>query len=241
MKKITIAITLVLLGVMISTASASAASVFQFSPTSVNTNPGKTFTLKITLDPQGVKNYTSKMEIDFPANILKVNSFTFGGSWLPLSVSGYDLVDNTNGIMIKSAGYPGGVLNPITFGTISFTTKKEGNGTIIITGNSLVLNAANQNVLSNVPVQTSVVVKAVAVTPETPTIPTEEVTPEETTLQPEETTPVAQVTPEDNLPTNVGIAGLLGSRRADFFWVLLALAIIGCIVYVIYRLKGKKK
>lgn len=243
MKKITIAITLVLLGVMVSTTYASAASVFQFSSVSVDTNLGKTFILKVTLDPQGVKNYTSKMEIDFPANILKLNSFTFGGSWVPLSVSGYDLIDNTNGTLIKTAGYPGGVLNPVIFGTISFTAKKEGSGTIKITGNSLVLGATGQNILSSAPVQTPVVIKTAAVTPATPTTPAEEVIPEQTTPQPEETTPIVQVTPENNLPANVGIAGLLptGSRWANVLWVLLVLVIIACVVYVIYRLKGKKK
>lgn len=175
MKKFTVSIILILLGMMVSTTYASAASVLQFSPTSVDTNPGKTFTLKITLDPHGVKNYTSKMEVHFPADILKMNSFTFGDGWLPLSVSGYDLVDNTKGILIKSAGYPGGVLNPITFGTISFTAKKEGSGTITLAGNSLVLNATNQDVLSNSPMQEQVTIKAVQTT--TPTSTPETVNP----------------------------------------------------------------
>jgi hypothetical protein len=243
MKKITIAIILGLLGVIISTASASAASSFQFSPASFNTNPGKTFTLTITLDPQGVKNYTAKAEISFPADLLGANSFTFGSNWMAIAQTGYDLTDNGSGILIKTAGYPGGASNPVTFGTISFTTKKEGSGTITITGNSFALDATNQNVLSNISVQSAVVVKKAAVTPITPTT---SVAPEVTTTpQPGASvaTPVAQTTPENNIPVNVGAASVAttGSKWANFLWIVLIIAIIACVVYVIYRLKGKKK
>lgn len=225
MKKITIAITLGLLGIMISTASASAASSFQFSPTSVDTNPGKTFTLKVTLDPQGVKNYTSKLEIDFPADILKVNSFTFGDGWLPLSMSGYDLIDNTNGIMIKSAGYPGGISSPVTFGTVSFTTKKEGSGTITITGNSLVFNAASQNVLSSTLVRVSVIVKTAVATPTTPTTPSGQEVQEEEIIQ--KTEEIATQEQKETTPENPFLARLDAVfQKIANIWLLLVMVII---------------
>ncbi len=246
MKKITIAIVLVLLGVMVSTTYASAVSVFQFSPANVNTNPGKTFTLKVTLDPQGIKNYTSKMEIDFPANILKVNSFTFGSNWTAVSQTGYDLTDNNNGILIKTAGYPGGISSPVTFGTISFTTKKEGSGVITVIGNSFVLGAAGQNILSSNPMQASVVVKAAAITPTTPTTsttPAEEATPIETATpqQTEESVAAPSIPAETALQagllTTVMNVLSLGTGETWLSVVLLVLIVIIAVFGILWFAK----
>lgn len=245
MKKLTISIILILLGVMVSTAYASAASVLQFSPISVSTNPGKTFTLTVTLDPYGVKNYTSKMEIDFPADILKVNSFTFGDGWLPLSVSGYDLVDNTNGTLIKSAGYPGGVLNPITFGTISFTAKKEGNGKITLTGNSFVLNATSQNILSSSPMQEQVVIKAVQTTiPKTTPKTNQQVITPAPTSNPETVTPtpIFDINAKPVLPVKQSVIPLIISIVAEILFILLVVFIARWIwIFVVERRRRKKE
>ncbi|MDP3901114.1 MAG: cohesin domain-containing protein [bacterium] len=190
MKKYLLTILLGAFGVMAIAAPALAATSVSFTPVNVSVRQGQTFTLTIGVNPQGVKNYTAKTELHYPADLLEVKSFTFAPSWMPLAQSGYDLTDNTNGVFIKTAGHPGGISSAATFGTVSFLAKKSGNGTITLnSGNSLALDANNQNVLSTAPVQASVLVSAVSV-------PAEEQT-EEQAPQIQEQEPGAEETAEE--------------------------------------------
>ena len=168
-------------------APALAATSVSFTPVNVSVKQGQTFTLTIGINPQGVKNYTAKTELHYPAGLLEVKSFTFAPSWMPLAQPGYDLTDNTNGVLIKTAGYPGGLSSATTFGTVSFLAKKSGNGTIALNSNSFALDANNQNVIGSATVQTAVAISAPAPTSPTPT------TPKTPTTQ---TTPVVEPTEE---------------------------------------------
>ena len=166
---------------MVLTTPVLAATTVSLTPTNTNVVEGRNFVLTVKIDPQGLKNYTAKMELTYPADLLRVNSFTFGTSWMPVSQPGYDLIDNTNGVLIKTGGYPGGIASQATFGTVSFFAKKTGSGIIKLGGNSLALDATNQNLLSTVGVQTSFNITAVPVS-----APTEEVITEEEAETPAE-------------------------------------------------------
>ena len=139
---------------------ASASTIISFTPVSVSARQGQAFTIAIGVNPQGVKNYTVKLELDYPADLLEVGSFVFAGTWMPLSQSGYDLIDNTNGVLIKTAGYPGGLSSATTFGTVSFYAKKSGSGIINLDSSSFALDANNQNVLASSSVQTAVAISS---------------------------------------------------------------------------------
>jgi len=238
---------------------ALAATTVSFSPASVSVNPGQSFNLTINVDPQAVKNYTAKIELHFPADLLEVTSFNFDGSgWMAWNQPGYDLTDNTNGILIKTAGYPGGFNSPATFGTVSFSAKKAGSGTIQTGSNCLTLDANNQNVFSGT-VQTNVTIALVPTPPPAtptprpsptqisprptvrPTIsspsptPTLTPTPTETpTLQPSPTeTPLAQApVPSKSLFAGIGNLITWGTGSA-FLGIIAVLVIILIVVYII--------
>lgn len=265
-KKNIILFSLALFGIMAFFPNVSHASVLKFSSTTVNYSPGQTFFFNVTLDPQGVANYTSKIEINFPADLMKVNSFTFGDNWTPISLSGYDLIDNTNGVLIKTAGYPGGVTTPLSFGTISFTTLKEGTGAITVNSNSSILGASGQNLLTGTAEQASVTVKTLAQSPtsdSTTTTTTKKVTkpvvkttpitekitttsPVETTT-PQQTTTVAANSATTNSPT--ASAGLLNgfmnyiSSGGAVIWLLVAVLFIAAIyaLYTVFRPAKKER
>ena len=148
-----IILSVVSLGLMAAVASAATIS---FTPINVSVRQGQTFTLSISVNPQGVKNYTAKVELQYPANLLEVRSFNFGNNWMALSQPGYDLTDNIGGKLIKTAGYPGGVSSTDVFGTATFYAKQSGNGVIKSGSSSLVLDANNQNVLAVAVLQTAV-------------------------------------------------------------------------------------
>lgn len=181
------ALTIILgvLGIMVLATPVLAATTLSLTPTSIETTKEENFPLKVILNPQGIKNYTAKVELEYPAELLEVKSFILANDWTGLSQPGYDLVDNTNGLLIKTAGYPGGFSELVTFGTALFTAKKTGKGVIKVGDNSLVLDTTNQNVLAGPRAQTSIVVR----TPAPPPAPEEEVIPlpeEEIVPPPEE-------------------------------------------------------
>ena len=167
-KKILFTISLTALGIAVLAVSAMAATTVSFSPASVNVVSGKSFNVVVAVNPQGVSNYTEKIELTFPADILEVKSFSFGNSWMALSQTGYNLIDNTNGILVKTAGYPGGLSSSATFGTVSFYAKKAGSGTIKLGSGSLALDAINQNVLSGAPSVSVAITAPVSVPAEKP-------------------------------------------------------------------------
>src|SRR5205823_1611911 len=75
---------------------------------------------------------------------------TFASGWTALSQPGYDVVNNTTGSLIKTAGHPGGITTGTILGTITFKAKATGSATIKATTDSLLLDKTNKNLLSGV-------------------------------------------------------------------------------------------
>lgn len=252
MKKLIFTITII--STLVLAIPASAATTLSLTPGNISVKQEQTFTVTVALNPQGAKNYTAKVELKFPANLMEVKTFTFGNNWLALSQSGYNLVDNTNGILIKSAGYAGGVSSPITFGTVSFLAKKSGSGVIEVGNSSLVLDASSQDVLSDAAVKASVVIapKIVAQVP----IPTPKASPSPVVLEgtptptpspepgieengtTEQETP--QPTPEPTLFATIGTIISLGTNNL-FVGILVVVAVLLAIYFIQRARKQKRK
>lgn len=154
-------ILLVILGAVVLASPALAVTIVSLSPASINVGSGQNFNVSITVNPQGVSNYVEKVELKYPADILEVKSFTLGNAWMALTQPGYDLIDNTNGVLLKSAGYPSGFSSATTFGTVSFYAKKAGNGKITVGNNSLAFEVNSQSSLSGSPVLFTITVPTV--------------------------------------------------------------------------------
>jgi len=246
MKKILLTISLTVVGAMVLAAPALAATTFSFSPASINVVSGKSFNVAIVVNPQGVNNYTEKIELNYPADILEVKSFSFGSNWMALSQTGYDLIDNTNGTLIKTAGYPAGLSSSATFGTVSFYAKKAGSGTIKVGSGALALDANNQNVLSGTP-EVAFTVAPAPVVPKQPVVPTPGVTPAApvapvaSTSQPTVEQPVAEAAQaQTSLLAAIGGILTLGTGSL-WIGILVGIIILAIIVYVIYALIQRKR
>jgi len=251
------------LGIAFLTMPVLAATSFSFSPASINTTQGQSFDLAISFDPQGVKNYTVKLELDYPADLLEVKSFSFGNNWMPITQAGYDLIDNINGQLIKTAGYPGGLSSTATFGTISFSAKKDGTGAISVRDNSFAFDATNQNLFSGAS-QASVVITAPApaeipLIPEMPSVetptPKESVTPAPSEKEGEEeiTPPTEEgeevTTPEEEKPAEtaegpsflaaIGNVITFGTGNA-FIGVIVSIIALLILFFIVRRIRLRK-
>ncbi|MBU2082105.1 cohesin domain-containing protein, partial [Patescibacteria group bacterium] len=215
-------------------APALAATTVSFSPVSVSTASGKTFNVTISVNPQNVANYTEKIELTYPADILEVRAFNFSGSWMPLAQPGYDLIDNANGKLIKTAGYPGGLSSLATFGTVSFYAKKTGSAVIKLGSGSLALDANNQNVISGAP-EVSVTVSAPVIVPvEGPTT--------EPTTEPIVEEPIAQQPAETQQISLIAALGVIITLGTGSVWlgILVGLIILAGLIYLAYWLRTRK-
>lgn len=185
-------IALIIGGLLLAQLPVSASTSFSLYPLKISVKEGQTFRLAINVNPNNLKNYTVKASVNFPADLVSVSSWQFSSSWQPLSQSGYDLIDNKSGILIKTAGYPGGLSKATTLGTITFKAKKTGTGFISFTGASMALDEGNTNQYSGgnqVPLTIEKLVETPMVTkPTIPTIPTAPTKPN--TEAPSTTTPV---------------------------------------------------
>ena len=234
MKK-TFPIILGVLGTIVLAMPVLAATTLYLSPSSIDVKEGQSFNVSITVDPRDINNYTAKVQLQYPADLLGLESFIFGDNWMAVFQTGYDLIDNKNGVLIKTAGFPGGVSRSITFGTASFSAKKEGNGTIKVSTDSFVLDAANQDVLGGFLDETSVTITA---------LPPEEEIPEEEI--PEEEIPEEEIIPEEMATPTPALFDILIEpvvkqvQKKPYLLVLVVILILIIVGYVLYRRKRKK-
>lgn len=183
------------------TMPASATTTISLSPSLINVSRGQSFDLLLTMNSQGIRVYTLKVELSYPPNLIEVGSFRFGDNWLSLPQPGYDSIDNTNGKLVKTAGYPKGIANPVVFGTVSFTAKQSGNAVISTGSNSLALDAQNNNIFAAPLAQALVTIiePAPSLKPSVPPpVPSEEAAPLRT--QPAITPSPPLPTPQEEVP-----------------------------------------
>jgi hypothetical protein len=219
---------------------ANAGNVY-LAPQSISVKAGQTFNVTLSVDPAGSKIYTSMVGIKYPADLVEVKGFTQSGTWMTLSQTGYDLIDNTNGSLIKTAGYPKGLSSIATFGVVNFKAKKDGTGTISITSSTKLLDSTNADArtgsfasialnVAKAPVTTATSSPSVSITP-TPSA--------EVSVTPSPTIEASANQGNGGLFANLGAILSLGTGK-DWLGIIV-LIIILVAAYFIGRTHGAKK
>ena len=124
------------------------AGTITLSPATREIMQGQTFTMSVNVNPAAAL-FTAKAVVRYPANLLEVKSFSFGSLWLPLTQPGYDSIDNASGVMVKTAGYPGGLSATKFLGTVTFKAKATGTATITVGSDSALLDSNSANTLTS--------------------------------------------------------------------------------------------
>lgn len=119
-----------------------------FDPIKGNSDVGQKVIVSLTVDPNGSNYDSAFISIDFPADILEVQSFSLGPSFT--SSSPDNGFDNSKGTLSYGAGIPGGTDQKTVFGTIVFNTKKDGTAKISLNSESMVLQNG-EDVFSGAP------------------------------------------------------------------------------------------
>jgi len=252
MKKYIISIFAVLLGIFM-TSSAIASTSITLDPSNINVVAGQKVDLVIYANSNGVKNGTVKIEVSYPANLLSVSSFAQSPVWMSNTETGYDSIDNTNGSLIKTAGYPRGFISAVPFGTITFTTKVDGVATVKVENGSIALDASGKNTFSGNSQSVINITKAVktitTITTKTPT--TETATKVSTTTNnsniiSQEATVLDALnsingTSTDNTKFTASAFGsMMGGNVGNFIGALLLLVILLLIIFWIQKRRKDK-
>jgi hypothetical protein len=220
--------------------SLALAASIQLSPATVSVTTGHTFTVQVVATPSGSSLYTASAHVSFNPAILSVDGFSFASTWMPVTQSGYDSTDNTGGVLIKTAGFPGGFNAPTTIGTITFTAKAPGTATISAGSGSILLD---QNSSNEVAGGQGAVAVTVTNAPATPA----QTTTTQTTTTGNSATPTTGVTSATGNATNnagqtasaasaltgtgtaqtASAASALSSVPQWLWWLLLVLVLLG--------------
>lgn len=194
-------------------AFASAAS-FVVTPSSGSYAAGDTVTLSIAVDPAATSTYTAMLDARFSSDIFEVTSFSMNSQMILLEQPGYDAIDNTKGVLIKTGGYPGGINATTTFGTLVMRVKKDGTGTFTVNDSSKLLDSNNADQQSG---NQSVSFTVAAKTPDTDLVTKKSVPLEKTNTQTntqEVTKPTAQASINDTPVVIAETNKPLGSRAS---------------------------
>ena len=207
MQKIT-SITAVIAAMLL--ASPAYAAMISLSPATISVTKGQNFTVAAVVDSGAAKTYTVKSVVSYPAALVEAVSFSFETGWMPLSMSGYDSVDNTSGTLVKTAGFPAGFAGAKSFGTITFKAKESGTANISVGSASLAYDASSKNALSGPQGASTATITTTA-----PPAPTPAPATSTTPATPSSGTPQTQTTPKSATPKTTTLKGqIAGSAMA---------------------------
>jgi len=216
------------------------ASTVVLSPSTVSVTKGQSFSVLVSVDPAGVKLYTVKGVVTYPADMLEATSFTFAAGtpmWIPLSQSGYDSM--TAGNVTKTAGFPGGFTTTKSLGIITFRAKESGTATIAASPQSLAYDAQSKNTISGAQGSSLVTVAAPVVlapapqpvaqtqTTQTRTVAQAPSRPSQTAAAVTAETGEAVATTEPTADSQVAAAGFFGTNLWLILLGILLLALAG--------------
>lgn len=119
------------------------AATISFTPAEISVTDGQSFSIVISADAGDEKIVTVKAALSYPADVLEPVSFSFAPNLIQLSQPGYDQMKD--GVMIKTAGFPGGFTGTREFGTLTLRAKRAVAAIVSVSDTSLLLNAQSAN------------------------------------------------------------------------------------------------
>ncbi|TSC84570.1 MAG: hypothetical protein G01um101417_101 [Parcubacteria group bacterium Gr01-1014_17] len=129
------------------------AATINFVPATASVTQGETISFVIKVDAGDEKIVTVKTALSYPQDLLEPVSFLLTPNAVQLAQPGYDQMKD--GIIVKTAGFPGGFTGIKEFGTLVFKAKQAGLpaqagvATVSVSNDSLLLNTQSANRLND--------------------------------------------------------------------------------------------
>lgn len=126
------------------------ATKFIITPKKLTLAEGQEVMLVVDVVPnENKRNYTARLEMYYPTDMLEYKSFTYWTNWIPVVRPEYDVVDEINGKIVKTAGVPEGFDTKRIFAVMKFIAKKTGSGYVSVQDGTYLLDATNTDTFTN--------------------------------------------------------------------------------------------
>jgi len=102
-------------------------TIISISPNAVYVPNEEKVVMVLTAHPGDTTKYGAHLELDYPEDILAVDTVDYGDGWIPEYEPVYNYDNAVSGKLIKTAGHSA-FNEPINFATITFSVKKSGAG-----------------------------------------------------------------------------------------------------------------
>jgi|GEM_PF-2195495 len=102
-------------------------TIISISPSAVYIPNEEKVVVVLTAHSGDTMKYGAHLELDYPSDILAVNTVDYGDGWVPEYESAYNYDNAISGRLIKTAKHDP-FNGPIHFATVTFTIKKSGTG-----------------------------------------------------------------------------------------------------------------
>lgn len=149
-KKGIFSIIFVFLAIFAFRGTADASTTVSFDSSEIKTNLNGDFSVKVYVNSLGSsRDYTVRTALRFSGEQLDIKSWELANNWMPLLAEGYDLIDNEEGLFVKTAGYPGGWSGKVLLGTITFNSKQSSIAKIEVSNQTFSLDENGDNVFTD--------------------------------------------------------------------------------------------
>ena len=128
---------------MVSAVHAGGSATMSLSPANVSVSTGDTFSLTISVSPNGEEIDTARAYVSYPSSLVEVLSFDLG-TLFPSEAPG-NSIDNSVGMLSEGAfkfGDP--VVSSGTFGTVTFRALSSGSANIALTSDSKLIRSGEE-------------------------------------------------------------------------------------------------
>ena len=88
---------------------------------------------------------TVEARLSFDPGAFSAERFALASGWVAVDKPGLVLLDNRKGLVVETAGYPGGFSGTTTLGVLTFKAARAGRAAIAVAGASLMLDADNRD------------------------------------------------------------------------------------------------
>lgn len=137
-----------LLAVYLSLFTSVSAATFELAVPSEETRVGDEVRIPVYIDaPEGETAVITSAEILFPETMIWVKSLELAPGWLPVVGEEYQSLDNGAGVVLKTAGFEGGVSGRALFGTVLGIATGVGDASLSAGDRSYLLDKDNRDIL----------------------------------------------------------------------------------------------
>ncbi len=208
-------------GAVPSTRSGAADTIFRLSPIITEARTGGQVAVTIEVLPGSNPIYTTRLVLNYSANMLEVAQVSYENGWMPLSI-GINASDAA-GTLVRTAGFPRGLDSNRNFMRVVFNAKRPGTATVSVNSGSVAMDGRGLNEFGGGLAQTAITITGTPVAAATIVTPAARVTSVAPTAGTEAEAPVTETTEQPVQPLGALVVDLFSNLSPAAYAAAIAI------------------